>query len=185
MGGYVAYEIAQQMLTQNEEVPLIILFDVHGPAFKRTENIALFHMRKFFDLQPENRLKYAQARIAGLQKRFSRRSFQVAHTISRNLNVSLPGRFRDVRQTHLLARHTYKPKPFAGKGVIFQAEDQPEGFDEYLKGWDGLFGNGLEICITPGSHKTMMHEPNIQKVAKTLIHVLEKIDINMKMESRV
>lgn len=176
-GGYLAYEIAQQLTAEGVEIPLLILFDVHGPEFKRHESTAMFHFKKLWRLKPSDYPQYIQDRIAGIKRRTRRKYFKLGFYLFDRYKVSLPGVLENTREAHNMARFNYVPQIYPGKAIIFQAEEQPEGFYNYHKGWDGLFQCGLEVRKAPGSHRTMMRNPNIGRVAGELKAFLETVKI--------
>ncbi|HEB83807.1 MAG TPA: non-ribosomal peptide synthetase, partial [Bacteroidetes bacterium] len=175
-GGYVAFEIAQQLSAEGVQVPLVVLFDVHGPRFARSENLLVFHFRKFASLQGREKLHYLAERWRGLKRRAQQFGFKTAYRFFHSLGMALPSSLRRTRDAHLMARLTYSARPYPGRGLLFHAERQPEGFDTPLKGWGGLFQGGLLAHEAPGDHSTMMHEPHVRIVGQQLMDVLRPLN---------
>jgi acetoacetyl-CoA synthetase len=66
------------------------------------------------------------------------------------------------------ARKKYKPRPFAGKGILIRAVENPyselQDFDGCL-GWSRLFSKGLTVVKTPGNYYSMWKEPHLLQLS--------------------
>ena len=70
------------------------------------------------------------------------------------------------------AAERYVPRPYAGRVLLLRAASPHFLFDALgpSYGWDRLVRDGVEILRVPGTHETLVLEPN----ASTLVRVLKE-----------
>jgi thioesterase domain-containing protein len=87
----------------------------------------------------------------------------------------LPRAFRQVREAGAGANRIYVPKPYPGTLTLLRATEQPYGiYPDRNNGWSGLALGGIEVHDIPGHHGSIMREPRVRILAKTLGACLEK-----------
>jgi malonyl CoA-acyl carrier protein transacylase len=185
-GGKVAFEIANQLQDQGEEVSLLAIMDIQVAVVEQEKDAIYWHDSKY---------------IIGLSRIFES-SFEQTLDLPSNLNslsfdeqinllflalrkvnlvfskTELKRLFR-VYQANMQAITQYIPqKIFPNKITLLRASEvHPE--NDFLPneamsqkdptwGWSQLSGQPLEYQIVPGNHFTMMMEPNIQILAQEL-----------------
>jgi thioesterase domain-containing protein/acyl carrier protein len=164
IGGLVAYEMAQQLDAQGQQVALLVLFDTQVPS--KTLEVLPLHQR----ISSLWRLVW----ILGLSQFLNR------------AKVRLRKKFRRIRSQYFPHIHNpehririqkdYKPKPYPGHLVIFQAMNPYEKYrvDPSGVGWQKLLGKKfVEIHEVPGSHVSILEEPNVQILAKILKNLID------------
>jgi thioesterase domain-containing protein len=69
----------------------------------------------------------------------------------------------------------YMPRPYPGRIHVLRATEglDPKN-DDPTMGWRNLACDGLEIATIAGNHYTILSEPQIQAVARQLLHWLEE-----------
>src|SRR5690606_3711981 len=77
-------------------------------------------------------------------------------------------------ETHWHALTQYQPRPYPGEIVLFRARKQGLSNFSHTLGWDALVEQRLEVHVIPGTHETMLQEPNVQIVASRLRGLLER-----------
>jgi hypothetical protein len=87
---------------------------------------------------------------------------------------------RSVQQVLFLASIRYRPKPYPGKLVVFRSSVNvsPERRRVTLQQTERVWGSlasELEIHEIPGDHITMMHEPNVERLAEKLTCYLQSM----------
>jgi aspartate racemase len=185
-GGVLAFEIAQQLQAQGEEVGLLAMIDTFFPGFPRfMPNRALFnfklhrmmmradlHLGHLLILRPKEQVKYI---LDGLRR------------IKKNLKKKIATRFRSedalrqtierVRQVNSHAFKVYKPKNYSGRITYFWCTEMM--FRSYVDnrlGWDAVAESGLEVHMVPGSHTGLLDiEPHTRILAEELNKCLQKI----------
>lgn len=152
-GGLIAFEIAQQLLSQGEKVSLLALFDTSAPGEKKVLQV---HQRLWLHI--ENFLQQVFPYILG---RIKRRINTVDDTIS-NLRRE--------------AIEKYKPLPYPGKIIYFQAMNKSnfEVAAHNLLKWQNLTLDELEVHHIPGDHVGILKEPHVQTLAKNLKFSINK-----------
>jgi aspartate racemase len=153
-GGWIAYEMAQQLRDHGQDVALLALFDTYRVNWSRASLI-----RMLFRLPPSESFKLV---------------IQKGHFYARMLSgpvqrLFLPRAFRQVRRGLRVAAKSYVPRPYAGRITLFRA-DQKSLRDELdpKAGWGTLAVGGLEMQHVPGDHNSIFAEPQVENLAKQL-----------------
>jgi thioesterase domain-containing protein len=157
IGGFIAFEMVQQLVAQGQEVALLVFFDVPGvPSlirpFKRP------HHRK-------SMLRYPRRRINEIMNN------------AKNMFDPQARRFQRVIDANYRARDQYIPKTYCGRIVFFLSEGHRIGhrYDPRSQsGWAELAHGGLELHIVPGDHSSMLRPPHVRIVAEQLREYLDE-----------
>lgn len=152
-GGVIAYEMAQQLAAEGEEVPLLALFDTYAPNL---HSEALRHSTRF----------YAPMKAA-LMRRLLERRWAKAATVTGRL------RHFHIIDTYLNAVAQYKVRPYPGKLTVFKAEGSWGPLD---LGWHEHAEGGLDLQALPGDHYSIVIEPHVGVLAEELRHRLEFVE---------
>jgi thioesterase domain-containing protein len=183
-GGYVAYEMAQELLAQGQEVAFLGLIDTHGPGYPRLLPGTTALTRQFNRWRFRTELHWGNLRVATSQGRLNYVCSK-AHRLSADLRkqlrkrvrvlarrmelLTLPQALKEVRQAGREASARYVPKDYPGRVVLFRATDQPYGiYPDPTLGWGTLITGGLEIIDIPGHHGAIIREPRVGALAKEL-----------------
>jgi thioesterase domain-containing protein/acyl carrier protein len=192
-GCTVAFEMAQQLIRQNEKVGLVISFngDYIGPGerpiFKKELNSENNISKSFFS----NVSTYGK-RFMDINQRIARKVIRLLSSndyqkyilrkalykyyilLKRPLPESLGRQY--FRETHEIIAKAYRPKPYPGKMVIFRSANI---FSDPCLGWDPFVTDGIETCDIPGEHKKyreIIREPYVQQTAEKLSDYLKMYD---------
>jgi aspartate racemase len=182
-GGLVAFEMARRLAAEGQKVDLLALLDTYPPRLflwgymispriryhagalrRRGWRSKLAYVGEH--LKPTylgERLKsfYGQWK-AGMQNRALLRqpaSIPTLDVISRN---SL------AHEAALMATASYKPQAYAGTVVFFKATDRGEDYPDPEPPWRPLVTGRLIVRSVPGTHTTMLAEPNLATLADQL-----------------
>jgi amino acid adenylation domain-containing protein len=191
LGGYcfgaiVAYEMAQQLRAQGEEVGALINFNGPSPLYikrnlERAAAAATNSRNGLAAQGPEKRSLRARIRdgvfwrVRQMRHRFHPR------TLFRNFRLRyglpLPESARDTffRISNNEAELLYHPSPYSGRLILFRSR---KVYTEPLLGWDELVGGGIEAYEIPGDHddqRTIMKEPSVSLVALRLEESLTRL----------
>jgi amino acid adenylation domain-containing protein len=179
-GGAVAYEIAQQLQSQKEEVALLALFDAVNPTYKTTPRQPMVRQAQLY----RHRLKTRWGILR--QGKFRQVPGYVAATCAEFLRVHgwrglsalhrWTGRQVDLKlwyEAMLSAYRAYRPRPYPGRVALFTAAnaDSEHPWDPVV-GWRQLILNGLEVYAVPGDHRTIFDEPNVEILGEALRNCL-------------
>jgi acetoacetyl-CoA synthetase len=178
IAGLVAYEIAQQLRAQRQEVALLVMFDAVNPA--RLDGLSAmrtifvqadeFCRKIWFHLRSMTRLEFG-----GLPAYFLERLKNFWHTLTRR---TWPARFtmevlgpvlrREPRNMYLMGRR-YRPKPYSGRVVLFRRSLQAiTRYLDWKLAWGGVIAGEFDIVESRGGHSQMLDEPEVQRTAAKL-----------------
>ena len=182
LGGVVAFEMAQRLSHDGEEVKFLGLLDTYGGEFPR--------VRK--GLSVGQKLKVAAQSLVPVAQRddLNFRSLkkgivdwfrrQLVH-LDLRLNFRsrpLPYQLRFVylQEVCFAARRRYQLRPFTGKIDLFRVEHQPSADlfeqDPFL-GWNGMALGGIEVHDLPGHHGQHLREPNVKILGQKMLQCLD------------
>ena len=179
MGGLVAYEMAQQLRAQEQEVSLLALIDtsVPTPDSWMAEADELAYMLSF---ARDMGLSWEQVQELGVKTDELLRmnpQEQLAHVLelATAANVLPPDiepaqleRLYEVFKTNVRAMFNYSPQPLVGRITLFKAEETAAEQGDSARSWDEFALEGVERLIVPGDHYTMVSEPHVSVLAEYL-----------------
>jgi len=158
-GGWVAYEMAQQLRRQRQEVAFLGLLGTYRVNWSK-RSLAL----KLLRLPPRESLAHIF--------RKARREVLEARANVETLFLRRP--LKQVRKALDVASHAYVPQPYSGKITLFRASQKSvRDPDDPSSGWGDLAGGGLEIHSVAGDHDTIFMEPELSVLAGQLELCLE------------
>ena len=174
-GGLMAFEMAQQLYERGEDVGLLGLFDSSTPALSYCQMPPIVYQ---LHIHLENLLSakglgkkwaYVVERATPTFRKTVDKLLSRLKLDSEKAEASLPEIYRRIEEVDRAALRRYSPQVYSGKMTLFRAEekDPKQFYDEYL-GWRYLAEGGLEIHDVPGHHLSLMFEPHVGKLAKTL-----------------
>jgi amino acid adenylation domain-containing protein len=146
-GGVFAFEMAQQLRQQGEEIALLALIDSESPDLSRQVRWI------FTEALRDRNLRYAQERLYALA-----------------LNaVGLPQlrKLKGIGEAHRWALWSYKPSPYDGSMTLFRPIDYEHAGDPTL-GWRRLAKGGVRVHLLPGRHGDLVKEPGVRGLAAEL-----------------
>jgi len=167
-GATFAYEIAQQLIQQGEQVATLALFDPGPVAPKRCPNLIQ---------QPISFVSHLYQRFHFLRQR--KELFEtlyeniVARQISRVKGIFIPQekRILMVMDAHLEAMSQYQVKTYPGQIQLFLSRKKAQteiDEDPIIKQWTVLPDKGLQIKTIPGKHLDLLYEPKVEYLAEHL-----------------
>jgi thioesterase domain-containing protein/acyl carrier protein len=169
LGGVVALEMAQQLRSSGEDVPLVVLIDTHYPAVCRSEESWEDRWRRY---RYHLRHLASRAGLEYLAERTRIRSLRILRKVA-SVAGTAPIAAPDVLHAQWLAGEAYRAKPYPGRVCLFRAESR----SEFLHGGPSLGWNGVLSDLTieeiPGDHGTIYTGNNLQLLARFLEGQLE------------
>jgi aspartate racemase len=180
IGGLVAFEIAQQLVAQGQQVALLALLDTYAPnavqQLSVRERISA-HWNNFLQLGPTYILEKI---IKRLNDKLNHSLKTICCKFYLSIGQPLPNNLRDftVEQENQEAASNYVPQAYPGRVTLFQAMDEIVGVGYYrdpLLGWEELAVGGLEIQEVPSTHLGMLQEPHVQVLAEKLKACIDRV----------
>ncbi|MGH7816780.1 MAG: alpha/beta fold hydrolase [Candidatus Binatia bacterium] len=181
LGGLIAFEMAQQLQQQHQEIALLVLLDTRPPRPHPSgmngtsaesgaeQNVNRFSMRSL-----ERELYFLRQRV---KETLQIDKKMVACDFYHRLGIPLSPRLQTFYVDQVVygriypkAQSSYVPQLYSGRAVYLKSEDARE--DVY--GWQKLMTEGLEVLPVPGDHLNMLVEPNVRRVAETLKECLSR-----------
>lgn len=180
-GGKIAFEMAQQLQAQGEQVGLLALFNSYNlppspPA--KTFSVELLskikflvkdfecHRRNLALLKPKDKLTFISERL-----KWGKRRFQTK--IQANSEM-LP--LASVHQLHDRIMTDYTPQLYPGKISIFQTRELNASDQNTHIGWEKVALGGVEVYEIPAYFRGILIEPFVQNLAQKLEVSLKKAE---------
>jgi thioesterase domain-containing protein len=186
LGGAIAYEAAQQLIQQGQEVALLAIIDygIAGQSISPVESVEvepvevesveneeigedmLIHLLEDYNLAPEVRYLPPDQQLAYLVKRAKELKrlppdFEIEHAM----------RYLQVYKANVVACHMYlrKMRPYPDRITLFRATDDDDTPDDPAKGWRRFAQGGVEVYDVSGTHLSIvLEEQNARGLAEQL-----------------
>ncbi|AFO89716.1 non-ribosomal peptide synthetase (plasmid) [Phaeobacter inhibens] len=175
LGSYFAFELARQLLEAGRELGVLALFDAEGPAGRRrVQGRARLgaHLGLLRRMGPAYLGHVARHRIETLRNSFERRRLEwTGGGGSLSIEALIAANQQSVER--------YTPDPLATPLTVFRAGDDlfdsPEALTQGL-GWAPVAAAGFELIEVPGSHLSILQEPNVQDMARHMTRIMQRSD---------
>jgi phthiocerol/phenolphthiocerol synthesis type-I polyketide synthase D len=191
-GGFLAFEMAQQLTVVGEHVELLALMDSivpppQQPDLSEVDRLVLQFQRigEFLETSYGRHVELPLAEMARLDDDEAQADLLVAAVVaagvvdpqvSEAILAHQRGSFLDSR---MLER--YRPAPYHGRTVFYSAADQVPGglrdprFDrtDPARGWDAVCSD-IDVVTVPGHHLSLLDPPNVRVLARRLADLLRE-----------
>jgi len=177
--GVLAYEMAQQLRAQGQEVSLVALIDAFNPArWKFESRLASlqhrlrFHLRNLFRLNVRAAIDYSRDRMRTLTRRTRQQVWRAAYRLHMRTDRRTGSPPRESEQILTFSVDRYKPAPYDGCVMVVRAAKRPSGTRaDAAYGWRGL-ATDLQVVDVPGDHRDIFVAPNARVMASALAEAL-------------
>ncbi len=197
-GAYVAFEIAQQLQEDGENVALLAVLDTPGISGNKTHNFMLLS-KTFIDVSLRYIWPYVYeyfylATAANKSKKDEKEGvlfFERFSSLLKSPALAKIGlqesKFIQIQQPILRqllpailansqALVNYCPKVYPGKITLFQSSQPLVGEREDIYwGWKNLSLKGIDICQISGHHLNCLRMPHVKVVAEQLANYIDRI----------
>jgi thioesterase domain-containing protein len=160
-GGLVAYEMAQQLISANEDVELLILFDTEAGQQEGTGASASF-LRLLIEPSWQH---WTRDLPKAIRKKINR-------TLK---GVQAPKLLREVRNANRDAAEKYVLRPYPGEAIFVRAMEKLKGSGDPTTVWRSLVGS-LEIQDMASDHFDMLVEPEVDHLASYLKRCIDRAE---------
>jgi amino acid adenylation domain-containing protein len=176
-GGAVAFEMAQQLQKQGEQVGILVIIDSCRPGYSWR---ASFLKRVFLHLNNivqqggsyigQKILNWGYLRKQHLQNRYNRYLDEILHLPETDKHLKTID-----ANTQAIGEYVFSP--YLGRAILLRTEDENRldaigmKYDPQF-GWGDLVTGGLDVHYIPGSHLSLFTEPHVQMLAQTLRNCL-------------
>ncbi|GAA6623076.1 thioesterase domain-containing protein [Scytonema sp. NUACC26] len=182
LGGVIAYEMAQQLRRQGQQVGSIAILDssVRGYTKRLPFQKRIFiHINNFCQFGPD----YLSKKLASWSK-WGKSYITEKYTSFLGRTQPLTETENDILIVNKQAWETYTFQPYPGRITLLRTDDRSRDAQEAfvgfqtdpLLGWGNLITSAIDLHHIPGSHFTLLKEPHVRVVAEKLKDCLEKAD---------
>lgn len=178
MGGKICYEIAQQLVSRNEEQPLLFMLDTHNYADFSDQNRGKLNGIQYLKMLAQKHFNiWSKSDWEGKKEylRFYRETFSTNVKRLLELKSELPPnndpsqsiipdiiRINEIRLEE--ASHNYVAEPYPGQVILVKAKRDPRSFNE-ANGWDRENIGKLIIYHLDCYHGSILFEPAVSQLA--------------------
>src|ERR1035441_8565938 len=175
-GGFVVFEMAQQLHAAGETVALLGLLDTiewqYLERYRSSTNLrrrfAMYKLRFQRVFLSGNGLRQTTNRAVSV---LTRKLYQLVYELRLLSALDIP----DLKTVNRIAASVYRPTVYPGHLTIFRSVSRSlvDGDDELL-GWGGMAAGGIEVQDVIGTHLDMLSEPNARMLAEKLRGCLDR-----------
>jgi thioesterase domain-containing protein len=181
MGGLIAFEMAQQLHEQGQEVALLALLDARMPipdekfAEEDFEARLLVDVDRYFGLSLDPQESLARLPKDELLTRVLEQAKR-ASLIPQEIEISQAHRFIQLLKSDFRATQDYVLKRYPGRVTLFKASEELAGTSpDPTLGWNEWAAGGVEVHVVPGNHATMVYKPHVEVLAEKLRACLNQV----------
>jgi thioesterase domain-containing protein/acyl carrier protein len=166
-GGIVAFEMAQQLQAQDQQVVMLVLLDSFCPPISRLHRF-VSHLRNLWHLRLIHELSYVLDKARSIYRLF----LGAIRSQTRSPRDIYKGR---VSKVNLRAMRRYVPQAYPGGITLFLAsEPHLEPYEDERLGWRELAAGGIEVQELPVKQSDMLREPHVRLLVEKLRAYIEK-----------
>ncbi|MBD2435731.1 non-ribosomal peptide synthetase [Nostoc sp. FACHB-110] len=191
-GGFVAFEMAQQLRKQGEKVATLVLLDSCRPGSKERlpflKRIGV-HFRNFVEMGPKYLRDRAEVWSRFTQENIERSKFYLKQRYLDIKPIYLSDVAQELSETdqhigimdvNIQAASQYNFQVYPGKAILLRTDDRARleaigiQYDPQF-GWSEVIAGGLDIEHIPGSHLGLFKEPYVKVLAAKLQAHLDQV----------
>jgi amino acid adenylation domain-containing protein len=184
-GGVVAYEMAQQLVRQGEQVATLILFDSSVTpsvaAFTRAQElrkaalralqVTLWNIRYLLRTDPWS---FARQKAHNFRMNCRILMYQLRSSSRTPADGGSSSLALTIEESFVRALEQYTPEPYSGRVMLFRTADSDYYNPDASLGWSELIPTGIDIVEVQGDHDTMFLEPQVEKLGGQITTYLER-----------
>jgi amino acid adenylation domain-containing protein len=191
-GGNVAYEMARQLRIEGEEIGLLVMLESAPPNVDQKHSWSATAAKYSLENFVENLKDFVgnEGRMALLRNKGKRLTKRIKRSLAGEDEekpvvlgevldlTAYPEGYVHYAETHWAALTKYHPPAYGGNLVLFRAKKQGLSNFAHTLGWDALVEDRVHVTVIPGTHESMLQEPNVQIVAAKLRQFLNDAQRN-------
>lgn len=184
IGGWIAYEVAQQLQRQQSEVAMLALLDTrakgplpwswhlwtHPPYWSKR---FMKHYRQICSVPAGQRAAFVAGRVKALKGILGKGRTNSAPATG-TAPIGLRSAAHSVKDEFPRAAvSVYKARSYAGSAHFFASQDAR--LAPVLRAWRGLVRGGISLHVVPGDHLSMTDQEHVQHFAQVFGSVLRQV----------
>lgn len=175
-GGRVVFEMAQQLVRQNQQVALLAIFDTWPPFTEKPKDyippkrdVKHYITRSYHHIKSGEFTKVAKNYAS---YRYSKLQWKIKNKLEYIFSNKLDREYKNIMLMHFKTQDKYVAQKYPGKITLIECAT----FKEELRDkWRHLAEGGFESYVVPDTdHITIVKEPMLKFFAEKLNFVLEK-----------
>jgi thioesterase domain-containing protein len=194
-GAYVAFEMARQLKQQDEDVGLLAILDSGAPhtdqrpdeedPIDSDDPVMLARtLEGFANVKEPLPIDedYVRALAPDEQLLYIMEQAKKANIMPQELTLTQVKRSLQNFRSRVRAGKDFMPEPYPGKVTLFKCEHIEPRNVETLQadpswGWSEISSEPVDIHSVPGSHETMVIEPDVRVLAEKLNACIAQIEM--------
>ena len=189
-GGLIAFEIAQQLVDNGDEVNALIVFDSGGPLLRKDISPSSADIRSKFRYSRTAPLivkvfkHWKTGRLLGLSKSYLSTIPIIYKLLTRakqkDAKQTTSDRIKQVRLNQAFLTRQYRAKVYSGKLTFLYSEQfkNTEKTQYELALWNTACGGNLESYLVSGNHRSILEPPQVYDVAEIVGEVLDRSNLD-------
>lgn len=177
MGGIIAFEVAQQLWAQNQEVKSLTLLDIGANvSYWTPTNLSdAAYLAIMFVTESQLSLEYLQQLCCEEDLQHVLEQARKEDLLPSGFDLSQAQHLVAVYKRNLQILHSYTPQPYAGCITLFRASEQTTHIpQDPFMGWDKLAPDKVKVGTILGNHYTILRQPRVKSLAEHLRNSLVK-----------
>jgi aspartate racemase len=178
-GGLVAFEVAQQLHAQGQQVALLALLDGNAPGHPHYSPLLVRiagHLPRMARLSPKQAVAYFWARVIAVKMMMKAGAWRFLYGWYLDSGRTVPHVLQHPPGfSYIPTLRSYIPQTYPGPMILFRAMEQSPGCHRApFLGWGDLVEGDVEIHDVPGLHGQIIEEPHVRVLAEKLKACLDK-----------
>jgi len=187
MGGVIAFEMAQQLHAQGQEVDFLALLDARVPSSddsfegENFEASLLADFIRYFGLSLEPRELAVEAPSDELLSRVLEHA-KAAGLVPSDVDAAQARPFVELCKADFRATRNYAMHRYPGRVMLFKAAQElaVPAADPTL-GWSTWAAGGVDVHVVSGNHATMVYSPHVESLAEAIKTCLSQTQSPMEL----
>ena len=178
LGGLIAFEIACQLVKQNDKIDLLVLLDQESPTLVETRpsllRTLMIHVQNLVQLTFTEQITYLKDRIL-FRTVYQDSGDQAREFLIKKWAEQLSPESLQVLEANFQAIQNYTGAVYPGTVTLFRSSIQPisQAISPDL-GWGDLVEGEVKICDIRGYHANLLKQPQVEFVAQKLKSCLDR-----------
>jgi amino acid adenylation domain-containing protein len=181
LGGTIALEMAQQLVSQGQEVALLAMVETYNISsttvdlpfyygwWHRLQNLK-FHWDNLWLIPTRDKLTFLLKKSRTELERMNLWSVATFSKLALKLRLPISEKYPhiDLTKANDAAHLNYLPKSYVGKITLFRPKEHFAGLNQYDFGWGEVAQQGVEVRTLPVYPRGSLVEPFVRELAKQL-----------------
>ncbi|NEP44031.1 MAG: hypothetical protein F6K35_34330 [Okeania sp. SIO2H7] len=168
LGGFVAFEMAQQLLSSGQKIKLLAMIQSFISATKLDEAEEVIRFARYLTHHFDKELVVSvdELQQLGLKDKLNYVFQKILKLLPLEISLERMGQLFAVFQAAGQVEEIYVPQPYSGQITFFYAEEPPEQLAEkqqQMQHWSSLAAGGINIHKIPGDHFSIIPSEALAK----------------------